>query len=189
MGTIGTTSSDTPLAVSRVTVGSSNPVKIAAVRAVAARVWSEIVVDGVAVPSDVPDQPWGDEQTIAGARTRAERALAASDCDLAIGIEGGVVLEADGSMRTCAWAVAISRDGRVGRGGSLAMPLPPSVAAAVRGGLELGRAMDDATGERDTKRGAGAVGILTAGLIDRQRAYEVLVSYALAPWLAGALWR
>jgi non-canonical (house-cleaning) NTP pyrophosphatase len=28
------------------------------------------------------------------------------------------------------------------------------------------------------------VGILTAGLIDRQRAYEPLVTYALARWLA-----
>lgn len=189
MSTIDPTPADPPFDIRRVTVGSSNPVKVAAVRAVAGRIWSEIAVQGVAVPSDVPDQPWGDEQTIAGARTRAERALAAGGSDLAIGIEGGVVLEADGSMRTCAWAVAISRDGRVGTGGSLAMPLPPRVAAAVRGGLELGRAMDDATGGRDTKRGPGAVGILTAGLIDRQRAYEVLVSYALAPWLAGTLWR
>ena len=35
-----------------------------------------------------------------------------------------------------------------------------------------------------TKHGSGAVGILTAGLIDRQRAYEPLVSYALVRWLA-----
>ena len=35
-----------------------------------------------------------------------------------------------------------------------------------------------------TKFGTGAVGILTAGLIDRQRAYEPLVTYALAPWAA-----
>jgi non-canonical (house-cleaning) NTP pyrophosphatase len=69
------------------------------------------------------------------------------------------------------------------------MPLPPSVAAAVREGLELGHAMDRVTGGVDTKRGAGAVGILTAGLIDRQRAYEVLVTYALAPWLAVEFWR
>jgi non-canonical (house-cleaning) NTP pyrophosphatase len=34
-----------------------------------------------------------------------------------------------------------------------------------------------------------AVGILTAGLVDRQRAYEVLVSYALAPFLTPELYR
>ena len=39
-------------------------------------------------------------------------------------------------------------------------------------------------GLHDVKRGIGAVGVLTAGLVDRRRAYEVLVAYALAPWLA-----
>ena len=48
--------------------------------------------------------------------------------------------------------------------------------------------MDALTGERETKRGAGAVGILTAGLIDRQEAYESLVTYALAPFLTPQLW-
>jgi len=176
-------------AVSHVAVGSANPVKIHAVRAVLERVRAGIRVDGISVASDVPDQPWGDEETIRGARTRAGRALAASGADLAVGLEGGLVEQSDGSLHTCAWAVAVSTDGRVATGGSLAMPLPPSVAAAVREGLELGHAMDRVTGGVDTKRGAGAVGILTAGLIDRQRAYEVLVTYALAPWLAVEFWR
>jgi uncharacterized protein (DUF58 family) len=34
----------------------------------------------------------------------------------------------------------------------------------------------------------GAVGFLTAGLVDRRRAYEVLVAYALAPFLAPEHW-
>jgi non-canonical (house-cleaning) NTP pyrophosphatase len=32
------------------------------------------------------------------------------------------------------------------------------------------------------------VGVLTAGLIDRQGAYEVLLTYALSRFLAPALW-
>ena len=63
------------------------------------------------------------------------------------------------------------------------MPLPDRVAALVRAGVELGHAMDRITGGHDTKRGSGAVGILTAGLVDRQRAYEALVTYALARFL------
>jgi non-canonical (house-cleaning) NTP pyrophosphatase len=88
------------------------------------------------------------------------------------------------AMRTCAWAAVASNGGRTGIGGSLAMPLPDRVATLIRNGLELGSAMDALIGEHDTKRGKGAVGILTAGLVDRQRAYEVLVSYALAPFLS-----
>ena len=174
--------------ISRVAVGSTNPVKIGAVRSVLSAIAPQAVIEGIAVRSGVPDQPWGDDETIAGARTRATAAQRALDADLGVGLEGGVVENPDGTLRTCAWAVVVSRDGRTGTGGSLAMPLPPAVAQAIREGEELGRAMDSLTGGRDTKRGAGAVGILTAGLIDRQRAYEMLVTYALAPFLTPDLW-
>ena len=68
------------------------------------------------------------------------------------------------------------------------MPLPRRVAQMIRDGMELGHAMDQLVGEHDTKRGKGAVGILTADLVDRQRAYEVLVTYALAPFLTPRLY-
>ena len=171
--------------VTRVVVGSTNPVKVAAVRAVLERAGCRAPVSGMSVASGVRDQPEGDAETIRGATQRARAALEATDADLAVGIEGGVVEELD-HMRTCAWAAVVARDGRVGVGGSLSMPLPPRVATLVRAGTELGLAMDRITGAHDTKRGAGAVGILTAGLVDRQRAYEALVTYALAPFLSPA---
>ena len=174
--------------VRTIAVGSTNPVKLGAARAVLAPLASRARIESLAVASGVPDQPWGDEETIRGALTRARAAREALDADLGVGIEGGVVARADGGVRTCAWAAVVARDGREGVGGSLAMPLPPTVADAIRAGLELGHAMDRATGAHDTKRGAGAVGILTAGLVDRQRAYEMLVTYALAPFLAPAYW-
>lgn len=169
--------------ISHVVVGSTNPVKVAAVRAVLERAGCPARVEGRAVASGVADQPIGDAETIRGATQRARAALDASGADIAIGLEGGVVEEA-GFMRTCAWAAAVSRDGRVGVGGSLAMILPDRVASLVRDGVELGHAMDRVTGEHNTKHNAGAVGILTAGLVDRQRAYEWLVTYALAPFLS-----
>ena len=169
-----------------VAVGSTNRVKVDAVRAVLGEIAPGARIEGVAVPSGVADQPFGDDEAIRGARARARAALEALDADLGVGIEGGVVESDDGSLRTCAWAAVIGTDGRAGVGGSLAMPLPQAVADDIRGGLELGLAMDKLVGAHDTKRGPGAVGILTAGLVDRQGAYEVLVKYALAPWLASA---
>lgn len=168
-----------------VVVGSTNPVKIAAVRAVIHRVWKQCDVRGVPAESGVADQPHGDAETQNGAKTRALMALkSVPEADIGIGLEGGVVTEPDGSMRTCAWAAAIDRHGAEGIGGSLAMPLPDVVANRVRAGEELGHAMDAVANTVGTKWGQGAVGILTAGLIDRQRAYETLVTYALARWLA-----
>lgn len=165
----------------RIAVGSMNPVKVGAARAVASRLDPGAEVAGVAVGSGVPDQPWGDDETIRGARARALAAREALDADIGIGLEGGVVAAADGAVRTCAWAVAVSRDGREGVGGSLAMQLPARVAALVRDGMELGHAMDAVTGTHNVKQGLGAVGILTRGLVTRQQAYETLVAYALAP--------
>jgi inosine/xanthosine triphosphatase len=174
--------------VRHIVVGSTNPVKIDAVRAVLGSLAPHAWIEGVAVPSGVSDQPYGDDETIRGARARAIGALDIASAELAVGIEGGVVEGEAGALRTCAWAVVVARDGREGVGGSLVISLPPSVVEGIRGGLELGAAMDHVTGQRDTKRGSGAVGILTGGLVDRQRAYEVLVSYALAPFLAPEYW-
>lgn len=169
-----------------IAVGSNNPVKQAAVRAVLQRVQPQLVLTSLEVASGVPDQPMGDEETQRGARNRAIAALRDTGAELAIGLEGGVVVLADGRMRSCAWAVAIDRYGLEGMGGSLSMPLPDAVAARIRAGEELGHAMDAVANVVGTKHGRGAVGILTAGLIDRQRAYEPMVTYALAPWLAPA---
>jgi non-canonical (house-cleaning) NTP pyrophosphatase len=95
-----------------------------------------------------------------------------------------VVETPTGDVRTCAWAVIVDALGAEGVGGSLSMPLPSRVAARLRAGEELGLAMDAEARTSGTKTGRGAVGILTAGLVDRQAAYEPLVAYALAPFVA-----
>jgi len=168
-------------------VGSKNPVKLAAARAVLERVTPSVRVEGISVTSTVRDQPFGDNETIRGALARAHAAREAVGGDLGIGIEGGVV-ESDDGMRTCAWAAVVDGSGREGVGGSLAMPLPNRVAELVRDGVELGVAMDRLTGEHNTKQRQGAVGILTAGLVDRRAAYEVILAYALARFLTPELW-
>lgn len=182
--------------IRRIAIGSTNPVKIAAARTVLVRVAPAAEVVGVEVASGVPDQPWGDEQTIEGAVARARLALGqalaegrvSADAALGVGIEGGVVDDGPRGLRTCAWAAVVDVEGRTGIGGSLAMPLPPAIAQRLRDGMELGHAVDDVIAARDTKRGPGAVGVLTAGLMDRQQAYEPLVTYALARFLRDDMW-
>jgi inosine/xanthosine triphosphatase len=171
-----------------IAVGSTNPVKVAAARAVVAPLAPAADVRGIEVASGVPDQPWGDDETRRGALARARAARAALDADFGIGFEGGVATMADGTLRTCAWAAVVDARDVESVGGSLAMPLPPAVAALVHGGMELGHAMDQLVAERGTKHGRGAVGILTAGLVDRQRAYEPMLTYALTRWLAPEWW-
>jgi len=168
----------------KVVVGSTNPVKVAATAAVLRRVYGDgsvegVVVEPVAVESGVAHQPWGNEETLRGALNRAQAAQRASGATLGVGFEGGL-LEVQGRVFTCAWCAVVRDDGAVGIAGGENVLLPPSVAADVRAGAELGPAMDALTGMHNTKQGGGAIGALTGGWLDRQSAYEHLLTMALA---------
>ncbi len=176
--------------VQRIAVGSTNPVKIAAVRAVTAHAFPAVEIISLSVNSGVPQQPWGDAETRRGALNRARAALATIGADastehakvLGVGLEGGMV-ETEMGLMTCAWCIIVDPGGRVGVGGGVHMLVPPSVAQILRAGGELGPAMDRLSGQHNTKQMQGAVGILTGGLSNRQKAYEQLVAMALAPFV------
>ncbi len=168
--------------IKRIAVGSTNPVKIAAVRMVATRAFPGAEVIGLGIDSGISEQPWGDEETRRGALNRAQAVLAAAGSDLGVGLEGGV-LETEMGLMTSAWCVIVDREGQIGVGGGVHMRLPSSVAQALRAGGELGPAMDQLTGQHNTKQAQGAVGILTAGLSDRRSAYRQLVAMALGPFV------
>lgn len=165
----------------RVAVGSGNPVKRRATAAVVGG-----TVTAVPVDSGVPEQPRGRAETVAGARTRAERALATERpdggrYDLGVGIEGGVA-PVDGLDARCLVMWAAVTDGEaVGCGAGPTLPLPPAVGERVREGAELGPVMDEIVGETGVARGRGAVGVLTDGRLDREAALADAVRVALAP--------
>ena len=84
-----------------VAVGSRNPVKVQAVQRAFGQAFAnaQIDVEGYDVPSNVPDQPWGEQETRAGALQRAIGAHAAfcaargAPPDYAVGLEGGAIEE------------------------------------------------------------------------------------------------
>lgn len=164
-------------------VGSKNPVKIAAARAVLRRVYSaDVRVEAADVESGVPDQPWGDEETLRGAHRRARAALRVEGATVGVGLEAGLV-EVGGNIFTCAWCVVARGDGVTGVGGGANLLLPSAVANAVRGGAELGPTIDVLTGLHKTKQGRGAIGILTREYLDRRSSYEHLLTLAMARFL------
>jgi inosine/xanthosine triphosphatase len=177
-GQLAMTDSATTL---RIAIGSKNPVKIAAGEATLAPLYPGASFVHVEVPSGVRAQPWGETETRTGAINRARAALSAADADLGLGFEGGVV-ENELGLFVCAWVAIASRDGRLGVGGSTNMQLPTAVAALVRGGLELGVAMDQLFATKNLRHREGAVGTFTDGLVTRQESFEFLVRLALAPF-------
>ena len=168
----------------KIAVGSTNPVKVAAVRSVVERVWPEAKVIALAVPSGVAAMPMNDVDCLTGARNRARAAQSAAGATLGIGLEGGVNPEPAGLM-LLGWVVVADGNGREGVGGGARLPLPGSIAERVLAGAELGPVMDELLGQENVKQKGGAVGALTAGLVLRQETFAVAVAYALAPFVSA----
>ncbi len=170
----------------KIAVGSTNPVKVEAVRAMTARVWPDVEIVSVSVPSGVDEMPMSDEETRRGAINRARVARERVGADLGVGLEGGVHPEPFG-LTLMGWVAVVDGNGRQGLAGAARLPLPQHIAQRVRAGEELGDVMDDILGDHNTKQKGGAVGALTAGLIPRIQAFAQAVAYALSPFIVPEL--
>ena len=171
-----------PLPFARAALGSINPAKVAAVQAALARLAPLCAVIPLDVPSGVGHQPFGDAATRAGALERATNALTKCGADIGFGLEGGVELEGE-RVWLLSWVAAVDPVGREGYASGLRMLLPPSLAAGLRAGAELGTLIDELFAVRDSKTTSGAVGLLTDGAVSRTDAFADLVAMSLAPWI------
>ena len=163
-----------------IAVGSTNPAKTTAVRAICERAFPGCTVVAVDVPSGVPEQPIGHDQTSEGARNRAHAALAAVEgARMGMGLEGGVDL--DGSLISC--VAVVGAEGQENLTWGVRFPLPPVVAARVLKGEELGPVVDELTGHNESKKQLGAVGLLTNGIFTRTEMMQGPLACALMPFL------
>lgn len=172
----------------RIAVGTDNPIKYQAVRNVLRKVFPKAKFIALKVNTRMPRQPKGDRQTRRGASNRAHAARLATGADWGVGIEAGVI-ETEYGMMTCAWCAIEDRKGRRSIGGSTNMLLPDRVAARIRAGGELGPAMDEFARIKNVKRKMGAIGIMTRGLTDRRRSYQLIVKLAVAKFLWRSKYR
>ena len=173
----------------QITVASQNPVKLRAAQTAFERIFPQLSfnVQGIAVPSGVPDQPRSVAETMGGARNRADNARAAQpQSDYWVGIEGGIE-DTPLGMSCFARVHIISRAGAIGLGQTAVFYLPRAVAELVRAGMELGHADDQVFQRDNSKQANGAIGILTDDVIDREAYYIHAVIMALVPFKNPAL--
>ena len=197
---------DKPIVVA---VGSKNPVKVNSVKNAVSAAFGGRIVDchSFDVPSGVPDQPWGDDETRQGALARAQAAHEAfcaahsSAPDFAVGLEGGVGEDklADAhptvgglkSVVSCFAFMAVLSAGpglaspRWGVARTASFALPPKIVQLMRGEppMELGDADDKVFSDINSKQKGGTVGKLTKGLIDRTAYYEHALLCALSTFM------
>jgi inosine/xanthosine triphosphatase len=168
----------------RVIIASKNPVKIEAASKGFQKLLPSISFDfmGISAASNVPDQPRGSEETLLGAKNRAENAKhAESDADYWVGIEGGIDTT-DNGTEVFAWVYILDKDGRIGYGKTGSFYLPAVITRLLDEGLELGEADDRVFSQVNSKQSSGSVGILTKDVIDREKYYVDAVIFALIPF-------
>jgi len=181
----------------RVGVGSTNPPKLAGVRAAIAPFADAVEVSGCSVASGVSEQPVGFEEIVAGARQRALGAEAAGEFDLVVGYEDGLVELAgtDGTWFNVGCA-AVRHDGAWGLGFSSGFAYPPDCAEpAARSRAPIGDLFDQLWKSQDfapaetapSALSTGNVGKLTGGALPRAEYTRHAVLCALAPLLHPGL--
>lgn len=163
-----------------IVVASKNPVKIEAALLGFQKMFSEQTFQTrtISVPSDVPDQPMSDEETLAGAINRVNNAFQEHcEADFWVGIEGGVEMHGK-ELTAFAWVVIRSASD-LGKARSGTFFLPDAVAELVAQGMELGEADDIVFNKSNSKQHSGAIGLLTDNVVDRMQLYEQAVVLAL----------
>ena len=168
------------MGVCRVAVGSTNPVKVNAVRR-ALRLLCEAVVEGVAVESGVPVQPIGLDEILRGAINRALEAQKRLSADYGVGVEAGLVEYIEPLELQV--AAVVDSNGKVSIGFSPAFPIPRSWLPELKKRIELGEIATRITGRKDIGEKLGIIGYLTRGLVTRTDLTYLAVVMALVPRL------
>jgi inosine/xanthosine triphosphatase len=167
-------------------VGTRNPIKIAAVSNVLARIFrNEFQVVQVDVGSGVPRQPIGLAQTVLGAVNRARQAKkVVSGAVYGVGIEAGLtkVPKTITGYFDIQFAAVIDCKNRVTIGCGSGFEYPPKVLNDVlRSDKEIGEVMEVLSGIKDIGERMGAIGYLSHGELDRCTLTEQAVLMAFIP--------
>lgn len=162
-------------------IASKNPAKINAVSIVMTELGLVFDLQAADTASGVSAQPVTQEETRLGAINRSKQALGLG-VELAFGLEGGV-FELEGQMYLCNWGALYSKEGLLFTAAGAQIPLPEEIAVRLREGEELGPVMDDYAQESGIRKHKGAVGILTAGLINREEMFQHIVKLLIGQYL------
>lgn len=201
----------------QIVVGSTNPVKIEAVKgAIVGTCLASATVVGYEVESGVGGQPLSVAQTRRGAINRARRVLqlplvkqswlkkgrpvtAANNFPgnsnpvtdqgwLGVGLEGGVYRRTRKELWVTVWAAVATPGGQVFTSNGGQFLVPEVVAQPILAGEEMGQVGARLCGGREVKKQEGLIGLITNKFIDRREEYQSIVKLALGLW-AGQDWQ
>lgn len=173
---------DTKVSHMKIVIGSTNPVKIAAFAELipSYKILESAELISKNVPSLISEQPLSLEETIQGAKNRAQAAAAYGD--IGIGIESGLfnIPNTNRHMDICVCCIYANNTFMLGF--SSAFEIPTKVLGYILNEhVDLGQAMKLAglTDQEQIGAGQGAIGILTNGRITRKEYTKQAIIMAL----------
>lgn len=172
----------------RVAVGSTNKVKVDAVRNIFTQAFGLVEVVSVDADRNAGKQPL-EEKTIEGAIERAKGAVSSGGADFGVGVEAGLfynhVLKRYLDIQYCA---IIDSSGKMTVGHGPGFEYPPEVVRSVLQGGTVGDTMSRITEIDKIGHKMGSIGYLSDGLIDRTSLTEIAVLMALVPRIRKELY-
>lgn len=163
----------------KIHVGSTNPVKIDAVREVFGTFYLDAIIIPLSVSSGVSSQPMSLDETVQGAILRAKGAF--NDCDYSVGIEGGLMRIAQVQGCYLDTEVAVVYDGKkVAVGLSPAYELPERLMREVLRGKESDKVAYHLglTKNANVKHAEGVKGLITG--MPRKEFIKIAIQMALS---------
>lgn len=153
----------------KVLIGTKNPGKIEGARQALACYFEDVEIEGVAVSSEVGEEPLN-EQIYIGARNRVDNLMRHAsknkiEADYFLGIESGLT-NLLGKWMIVSIAVIKDKDGYESFGTSSAFPVPEKYVEEIIS-TDLGEVMDKIFEEKDLRSGKEGIGLLTKDVISR----------------------
>ena len=174
----------------RIAAGTDNALKLRAISNAFYKAGVYLELEGYAVPSDVPKQPFTRQEVREGAKARARRAIEKDRSALyGIGIETGIVLEgqrasfpgltAEGPFFEVACCMILNRENAIiGESWSAAVETPKKIIDLIKNeNLKSFTAVQKLTGKPDED----TIRYYTGGKTNREEVLSEAVFLALAP--------
>lgn len=167
----------------RVAVGSKNPVKLEAVNQAFHLYFDEIEILPVSVDSGVQPFPMSQQETLAGAQNRAQKAWETdTSLDYAVGIEAGIF-----SIETFFLVqgfAAVKKDDKVGLGCSVAFEISPNFVGKIDPLSDQSKqTIEQLLGRSNIFHQEGVIGVLTQNQLTRTQILRDAVICALPRFL------
>ena len=173
------TTSTRNICITEVAIGSTNSVKIQAVKN--ALNSESIRVVPCSALSKVRPQPLSDEETLQGAINRARDCLEKTESTLAIGLEAGIVFLNE-QIYLCHWGAIVDRHQNTYFTNGPLILLPKEYAKDLIEGQNLEDIMHHSTGIENLGAKEGAIGVFTQKRLNREQVLTQMVKVLLGQY-------